>query len=86
MIGHLEDWKSDALEVKFPLFGQVKPLAAAFATDALGQPPYHVEAKAGLFAVMGLGACPGLPQAVRSLVNLAKRILAVMGLISSRSA
>lgn len=64
----------------------MKPLAEAFATDALGQPPYHVEAKAGSFAVVGLGTCPGMSQAVRSLVNLAKRILAIMGLISSRSA
>ena len=82
----LKGQKSDALEIKCLLFGQLRCPAAAFATDALGEPPYHVEAKAGLFAVVGLGAPRGVPQGIRSLVNLAKRILAIMGLISSRRA
>lgn len=77
---------SDVLEIKFLLFGQLRPPAAASATDALGQPLHHEEAKAGLFAVVGLGDPPGVSQGVRSLANLAKRILAVMGLISGRSA
>lgn len=67
-------------------FGQLRPLTADSATDALGKPLYYVEAKAGLFAVVGLGARSDMPKAIRSLVNLAKRISAIIGSISSTSA
>lgn len=77
----LEGQKSDALEIKFPLFGQLRPSAAASATDALGESPHHVEAKAVLFAVVGLGDSAGMPRGIKSLVNLAKRILAAAGSI-----
>lgn len=83
----LECQKSDALGIKFPLFGgSWDPPAAASATDAPGEPLHHVEAKAGLFAVVGLGAPSGVAQGVRSLASLSKRISAIMGSISSRNA
>lgn len=71
---------------EFLLFDQLRPLTADSATDALGKPLYYVEAKAGLFAVVGLGAPSNMPKAIRSLVNLAKRISAITGSISSTSA
>lgn len=83
---HLKGQKSDALETEFLFFGQLRHLTADSATDALGEPLYYVEAKADLFAVVGLGAPSDVPKAVGSLVNLAKRILDIMGSVSNTSA
>lgn len=51
-----EGEKSGAFEIKFSFSGQLRSPEAVSATDALGEPLHHVEEKAGLFAVLGLGA------------------------------
>lgn len=44
--------KFDAFEIQFPLLGQLRPPAAASATDTLGKPQHHAEGKAVLFTRM----------------------------------
>lgn len=56
MMEDLEGQKSGALEIKFTFSGQLRSPGAVSATDARGEPLHHVEEKAGLFAVVGLGA------------------------------
>lgn len=60
----LRGQESDALEIDFLFLGQLRPLTADPATDALWEPLYYVKAKAGLFAMVSLGEplqiCPRL--------------------------
>lgn len=82
----LKGQKSDSLEVEFLFFGQLRPLTADSATDSLREPlyyVYYVEAKAGLFAMVGLGGrASDVPKGIGSLVNLVKMILAILGSVS----